>query len=198
MSTFETLKADVESWTVRTDLPSNIYVLATEEINRRLRVRQMLKDYSATPSSETLALPSDFLEFEGVYVSTGGTRIPLTVTSEATIAAGHRSSGTPLEYAITGDNLILNPIPDGTYTLGGRYYAKLSDLSEDSDTNDILADFYALYLSAALSYAFGWVRDQEAEARWQGHFAEAISTANNEAQRAKYAGPIRMRPRASA
>lgn len=195
---FSDLKADVESWVVRNDFPASVYTLATEEINRSLRVRQMLSDYSATTTAESISLPSDWIEFEGVYAVSNGSRYPLTATTEFLSAAGHRASGSPLEYTVKDGAIHFNPIPDGTYTLGGQYYAKLADFALDEDTNDVLTNFYSIYLSGCLAFAFGWAQDAENEAKWTQLFISRVEMANKVDLRARFSGPLKPRPQASA
>lgn len=190
---FSDLKADVETWTLRTDLPSNIYDLVTEEINEKLRVRQMLSDYSATATAESVTLPTDWLQFDALYVETGGTRIPIFPVSEFSSAVGYRSSGAPLEYVTKNNTLSLNPVPDGSYTLGGEYYARLANLSGDADTNDVLDDFEGIYFAGAMHFAYNFTRNTEEEAKWGQRFYSRIDTANGANEGAKYGGAIRMR-----
>lgn len=197
MSTFASLKADIQSWSIRDDYPVSIYVLATAEINRLLRVREMVSDFSATTSGETATLPSDFIEFTSIYID-ADPRVVLINADEFQQSAAYRSSGQPATYSVRDGAIRLNPVPDGSYSLAGQYYANLADFSADDDTNSVLTKFPEIYLAANLMFVFSWLQDSENEAKWAGHFTSFIESANRADINARFSGPLRMRARASA
>src|SRR5687768_4289047 len=47
----------------------------------------------------------------------------------------HQISGTPREYALAGDYILLRPIPDATYNLRMRYYAADASLATENIEN---------------------------------------------------------------
>lgn len=194
---YSDLKADVESWAARSDFPATVYGLATTRINRLLRVREMLSDFSATTSAETVTLPTDLLEFQWLYLDKDP-RLVLHATDSWASTAGYRASGTPASYFVLNDVLHLNPVPDGSYDLVGKYYAALADFSLDADTNEVLTDYPEVYLAACLATVFKWTRDEAEEAKWNAIFLAAVNDANAHDVRARFSGPIMMRPRASA
>lgn len=194
---FEELKTGVEEWAVRSDFPTTVYGLATADINRGLRVREMLTTYSATTSTETLALPSDFLEFDHVYVDQDP-RVPLNNSGGYDQGAAYRPSGIPSSYYVTGDNLHFNPSPDASYTLGGEYFASLAVFSANSDTNDVLTKYPEIYLYAAMKHVHAWAKDTEGEGEYLGKFARAVEDANKADIAARFSGQLKMRPRAYA
>lgn len=197
ITTYVTLRTAVESWSLRTDFPSDVYGLATAEINRRLRVREMLSDLSGTITAETLALPSDFLAVDHAYLDRDP-RVVLTAADEASKDSRYRSSGTPVVYTVTQSNFLFMPIPDGSYTFAGRYYAKLADFSGDSDTNSVITKYPELYLYGSLIQVFSWTVDQEQESGARARFESYLAAANDADIKSQYGGPVSMTPRAVA
>lgn len=194
---YASLKTDVESWAARSDFPETVYKLATTFINRKLRVREMISGFSSTTSTETDALPSDFLEFNLLYIDRDP-RVVLSAADGFSQTLGYRASGTPTSYWIDNGYLYLNPAPDGSYDLVGRYYARLDDFSADADTNTILTTYPDIYLSASLSYVYLWDRDDTEAARWTAVAQGLIEDANAADVKTRFAGPVKMRPRAYA
>ena len=197
MSTFASLKADIQSWSLRSDYPESIYKLATALINRSLLVREMLSDFSATTSGESVTLPSDFIEFDHVYID-ADPRVVLMAADQWQQSAFHRSSGQPATYSIKDGVILLNPVPDGSYSLAGRYYAELADFSADSDTNDVLTKFPEIYLFANLMFVYAWLQDAEREVAATNNFMAVVDAANKKDVKARFTGPVRQRARASA
>ena len=117
MTTFASLKEDVQDWCVRSDYPESIYRLATAQINRALVVREMLSDFSASTSGESVALPDDFIQFEHVYID-ASPRVVLMAADQWQQSAYHRSSGQPATYSIKDATMVLNPVPDGALLAG--------------------------------------------------------------------------------
>ena len=72
---YSDLQTSVASWLGRDDLTERIkdfIELGEVRLRRTLRIREMLKDVTATTTSgdSTVGLPSDFLEVRDIHVST--------------------------------------------------------------------------------------------------------------------------------
>lgn len=176
MSDYATLQADVKSAMGRTDIPSYVYRLATATINQECRLLEMQAETTLSAAA-SVALPSDFLEMESVYIDVSNSRRALMPTTEQTQAQTHSNTGMPRTYAIHDGELTLSPGPDDTYTLTVRYYARLSDLSAGVDTNDVLTRHPALYLYAALTHAAVWAKDSEAAGVYAQMFQGEVARA---------------------
>ena len=172
--------------------PRASYSLATAAINRVLRVREMLADFTATAAA-SVALPANFVEFDNLYVDQEP-RQYLNAISSASLNMQHCASGIPTGYAVKKGVLHLNPEPDSTYSLAGQYYASLAVFSADADTNDVLAKYPEIYLAACLWYAFGWAQDMENEAKWEAKFLGFVEAANHADTRSKATGPLVSQP----
>lgn len=189
MNDYGELQTAVQSFFIRSDFPDTVYSLATAELNRRLRLREMESTSTLSVSSESASLPSDYLMMRHVYIDSDP-RFELDAVSEFAKNASYRSSGRPATYTIAGDTILFNPVPDGTYSVDIRYIAKLDDFSSDSDTNDVLATFPEIYLYACLKHAAVWAQDTELATGYGGLLDTAIERAHQANQAARYGGPL--------
>lgn len=174
MTTYGTLKSDVQSAMGRSDIPSFVYTLVQSDLNRDLRILEMQSESTLVTSTESVALPSDFLQISSAYIDSGGTRTPLIPDTETSAATLHDPSGRPYTYAIHDGELTLNPVPDGEYTISYRYYAKPAAFSADSDTNDVMASHYGLYFYGALTHAAIWAKDDASAQTYNAAYATQL------------------------
>lgn len=194
MTTYSQLRSYVETARGRNDIPAYVYVLASEEINRELRITEMESETTLSATGESVTLPTDFLEAKSLYID-ATPRLILTPTTEATQMIRHDDSGRPAFYSLHNGELVLMPIPDGTYSLKLRYYARLDDLSDDTDTNDVLGNHLDIYLYAVLKHVAMWERKVEDAAAYGQMFMNAVGTAEqNDTKRRFGGGPIFRRP----
>lgn len=184
ISTYAELKTAVASWLDRTDLTSIIpdfITLAEAQMNRRLRVRQMVTRSESTFSSgvEFVADPgSDMLEPISLTleISESDIRYLERLASDRLLAAkvGLTTSGEPEFYAHVGTSLQLLPIPDQDYTGEITYYAKIPPLASNS-TNWLLASWPDAYLYGALTQGSPYLIDDDRAATWGSLFQAAIA-----------------------
>jgi len=186
-ATFADLKTNVRNAFNDREPPAFVYTLVTAELNTRLRVLQMETEVDLAVSGESTALPADFLEVRHVYLDQVP-RVELDLISEFSKSSTYRSSGEPRAYTIINGFILLNPVPDGSYTVTMRYIAKLADLSADADTNAVLTTFPSLYLYGALHQAAMWEGDGEAAAKYEQTFEMSLDKINKREQRARFSG----------
>lgn len=101
---------------------------------------------STVASTETVALPSDFLreEEELEYVlfvydaDESDPWVPLPRESYNKAKAKYTESGQPKYYEILGSNLYLRPIPDAVYTLRLLYFGADDDIIAGQPANNWL------------------------------------------------------------
>lgn len=187
------LRSNVESAMGRSDIPSYVYTLTTSGLNRDLRLLEMQAETTITADAESETLPSNFLEMESVYIDSGGARRPLLPISEMSQAVRHDSSGQPYYYAVHNGELTFMPVPDGTYTVTVRYYARLSALSADSDTNDVLTNYPGLYLYAALTHAAVWAGDSDRAQEFNAAYTAELNLVQIKDRKRRYSGPMVQR-----
>ena len=128
---FGTLKTAVDNWLDRTDLTSRVpefIELAEDRIGNepKLRIRAMEKTTDLTISGQTTALPARYVRARRLYLDTSPIRklTYLTPVNFWTIhAAGVTSK--PEAFTIEGDNLVVGPAPDISYTGKFLYWEPL-------------------------------------------------------------------------
>lgn len=152
-----------------------VYELVTADINNGLRLREMETETTLVEAAE-ITLPNDFLAVVGVYRDTDP-RIALQPTDVQALNRSFWPSGTPTQYAIVDGKLLLNPAPDGSENIILRYYAKLADLSSDSDTNAILERFPGIYVYGALAHHSALIRDTTAAAVYEAQYQKLARAA---------------------
>lgn len=116
-----------------------------------LRVRQMEGRFTATPTDEYLALPTDFMEMREIKVNTNPeTHLTYVTPQQFAEAASSQDSGTPRVYTIVGDAFRLGPNPTADLTVELDYYQKIPALSDSNTTNWLLTACPNAYLYGSL------------------------------------------------
>lgn len=181
ISTYSELQAAVGNWLNRTDLTDRIpefIALAEAQMNRRLRVRQMVTRAEAALAVEFTDAPSDMLEpiQLALEISESDIRVPRYLAPERLLAekAGVVSSGQPEFYTVIGGTLQLLPAPDTAYAGELAYYAKIPALASNS-TNWMLATYPDAYLYGALVQAAPYLVDDERVMTWGSMFQAALN-----------------------
>ena len=172
--------------------PSDLtYQLVTSDINRALRVSEMVQSTTLTEAA-SITLPAGFLGVVDVYLDTDP-RVTLTPTTKTALNRSNRTGQTACEYAIEDGIMYLNPAPQTTETVNLTYYSRVADLSADSDTNDILTNYPSIYVYGALTHHAALKQDAQKAALWKVGYDDAINGANKNDLRTKYAGaPIKV------
>ena len=152
--------------------------LLTSDLNKRLRVREMLKE----TEQSTAILPRDFLEGEIVKLA-GRIIQPASIRSNQ-----------PNTYAVKNSKFVFSPeetAPD----LFLRYYAKLAVL-DGFDTNAVLGKYPDVYLYGLLFHHSRLVRDEAGAAAWGPAFEQAVADAiKSDVSSRDDSAPLRVRAR---
>ena len=165
-TTWAELKAALANWLNRDDLASEIeeaIAFAERRFQRRLRTPEMEDAVSTSTSGLTITLPTDFLELRAVYVDTN----PKVVLEQLTFAELRNrypssTTGIPQNFALqSGNEMVLGPAPDTTYTLVINYYRKITGLDGSTATNWLLTAHPDLYLHAALAELHMLLNDEQ-------------------------------------
>jgi hypothetical protein len=174
MATYTELKASVADWLHRADLTSQVVdfiTLAEDELNAKLRLRMMEVDEPLTLSqgSNTVALPSRYLEpilLEIVFPDDRDNK-RLAYLSPQQMELFDSSSGRqePDYWTINGSNIEFPEQADQAYTLRFRMLKRL-DIAADT-TNNLLSNYRGLYLFGALLQATPYMVDDQRIATWQ-------------------------------
>lgn len=183
LANYSDLQTSIGNWLKDTTLSSVIpdfVVLAEARFNREIRVPEMEAVSTATVSTESTTLPTDFLEVRSVWLDSDPDT-PLTYMTpqqfRGTYAAAE--SGRPLAYTIIGTAIYLGPVPAASYSLNIAYYKKIPALASNS-TNWLLTSHPDIYLAGSLAAgeAFGW--NDERIGLWNSTVADAIATLNDQ------------------
>lgn len=178
--------------------PADIcYELVTADINREMRLHVM-ESSTTLVESTTVSLPADFLEVVSLYRDTNP-RTTLKPLPPQTLHRVFQPSGIPSFYSIEDGQLRLSPAPNGTENLILRYFAKLADLSADSDENDVLTTYPAIYVYGVLAHHAALIRDTQAAVMWLANYEKAKKQARADDEKYRYGGaPVVPIPRATA
>lgn len=189
------LKSAIGDFLNRSDLTSVIPTFidfAESEFNRSLRVRQMVTRAEAEIDSRLSAVPSDFLEAKDLVIVTGTPVTPLQFVTQQEMGQIRNSevsaAGKPKYFSVVGDQFEYCPTPDVVYSLEMAYFAKITNLSADSDTNWLLTDYPDAYLYTALTHSAPYLKDDERTPVWQSLAEKAKAELNARDQSASYTG----------
>lgn len=168
IANYTDLQAAITNWIDRTDLSSRIpefIALFEAQINRRLRVRKQIVQTTLTPSSGSVALPADYLEWKRV-TWTGSPRRELDYVTPSYLSGVNPDlhSDVPTYFTIEGLNLKVAAL-DNT-NLEFLYAQKLPALSSGALTNWMLTDNPDAYLFGSLTMSATFTEDAQNGAAW--------------------------------
>ena len=200
LSSYTELQDSVATWINRTNLTSSIpdfIAIAESRINADVRLRQGIVTSTLTTVSnqDYVDLPDDWLEFKALSIS--GKPLHYVPADRVRDKNGNDSvRGTPTEYSIEGDSLLLTPGPSTTaLTIDIKYYAKLVALAT-TPTNWLLTLYPNIYLYGSLVSAYQFMMDENRANYYGGLYTQAIAVAHGSNARALSSGsPLQVRPR---
>ena len=165
------------------------YTMARTSLDRSLRIVGMEKTATIAAAGGALPLPADFIEPQSLRDSSGCFYTP--ISHERMAAAG----GEP-EFALGNGVLTLSPSPEDGATFELVYFAKLAELSVDTDENAALTHAPEAFVYSVLAHHAKLIRDGGALQFWEGQAAAAISEANMAATKARFnGGTLEVSPR---
>lgn len=167
LATYSDLQTAIAEWMGR---PGDALVVARAPdfialfeawFKQKYRFRRMLKTAPLTITTETVALPTDFLAVRNILLNTAATE-DMQHAGLDWIRRYYdaNTSGQPKFFNVGGSTLLFAPAPDGTYTATLEYYA-FASLSAGATSNWLLANYPHVYLRGALREAHGWAADRE-------------------------------------
>lgn len=203
-SGYISLLANIADWLSRSDLTSQIpnFVQNFEERfyrNPKNWGPWMETAYSTAMSSGVSAVPTGFLAWKNVYISTSPTRRlkPVGLVQIYEDYPRNGSTGIPSLIARNGANFEYGPRPSSDYTVGGTYYAKpvlLRSFAADAGAHYLIVNAPDLLLYGALLEAAPMIKEDERLQVWQGF----LETARNDYRALQKAtnisgGPMQVR-----
>lgn len=199
ITNYGTLKTAIADTLNRDDLTSAIpsfVSLAHAQLNRKIRSHRQITRASLTINTQFEALPADWLETIRITMDANPIRVLTQISMDDLTryrTATDNSTDAPVYFAHNGTDIELFPTPSTSYTGEITYYAKITALSSDSDTNWLLTNHPDAYLYGALVHSAPYLKDDARLAVWAGLMAQAFAEIEEEAQAARFGSPLRMR-----
>lgn len=195
ITNYADLQSALGDWLNRADLTARIpdfITLAEADLNRTLRVRDMIVRATAPISTQYTPLPTDFLEAEVIQLDT------------ATVARTHELvykspeqmrlervrlyslPGEPRIFTTLGLLLEVGPTPDQAYTAEMGYYQKIPALS--LGPNWLITKNPDLYLYGSLMHSAPYLQDDSKLQTWVAAYDRILARVESESERAKFSG----------
>lgn len=200
LSTYTELKAAIADWLERTDLTSQIVdfiTLAEAEFNRTLLVPEREDAVTSVISGATVTLPTDFHALRSIYID-ADPKVFLQQMSLAELRTTYsaNATGKPQNFALqSGNELVLAPSPDASYSLILNYYKTIPALSGSVATNWLLTSHPDIYLFASLLQAGDFLADDPRIPLWRNKLDRASDELRRQGYFKAHGGaPQRIRP----
>lgn len=145
--------------------------------------RWMESSLSITNDATTglAAVPTDYLRLKNAYLS-GQLQPPLIRVSLEQLYSRYPRGGTasiPQYISRDGSNFVFGPVPSGSYTTIGTYYAKpvlLRNFSSDAAAHWLVVNAPDLLLYGALLEAEPFLKNDQRVPLWKSAFDWAVDT----------------------
>lgn len=190
--------ADTVGDNISDDRLSDFVQFATHSFNygissEKLRVREMETIATLTPSSGVCTLPTDYLQYRRVALTTSRRQeLAYIAPSVADQIYPDRGSGVSQKFTIIGSSLYLFPLSSTDVEL--TYYQAVPHLTDAAPTNWLLTKHPQLYLHACLFQLAIYRRDPELKADSAAMMQALMSALHGTDEMANYAyAPTNMR-----
>ena len=179
--TYTDLQTQIANWMHRTDLGTYIpdfITLAELKISHSIRSRNLQVEVQ-TPTVQgvnTITLPIDYASLKTIQIlnTTGHNQVLTLLPDEKFLEYNtYNTQGIPKFYTIQAGNILLQPIPDGVYTIDYVYYQDVPSLAING-TNWVMTKFPRVYLYGALIEGCTFIQDEERTQLYQQRFDAAI------------------------
>lgn len=198
MTTLGVLKSRIADDIARSDLTTQIATAISNAVRHYERERFWFNEATASlvtaASTQTVALPSDFMAADNVRVTVNGSTYDLIQRTKAYIDALTTTPthvGQPSDWTIFANLLWLWPIPDAIYTLPMPYQKALAALSDADSTNAWTVEAEDLIRNRAESEIYSAViRDQEMASLTRGWEMDALNNLKAHTGRVTSSGGI--------
>ena len=195
--TWSGLKTSARSWmaeistdSLSEDRLEECIAFAERHFNRKIRVPEMEEVVTTTSSAGTFTLPADFLQLRSIYVD----RSPINYLKQLSMAELRESfpttaTGIPTHYALqSGDEVVVRPLPSGSFNYILNYYAKIPALDAVQTTNWLLTSHSDLYLAGTLFYTHKFLMDEKRALLFKSEMDLLIEELHKQRDRKAWAG----------
>jgi len=169
ITTYDELLTAGADWLNRGDLVDQMPTfvrLAEAQLNRDLRVRDMMVRAETTSDLENVELPNDFLEHYSLQLVPPGQPLMYMSERESNDVKAAGIAGPVAGYTILDNMIELVPAPSGDVDLKMVYYARIPSLGATTPSNWLLVKSPDLYLFSTLLQATPYLKDDERIAVW--------------------------------
>lgn len=197
LDSYTSLKATLQSWLARVDVAADaddIIDLFESWANRNLRVPQMEQE-AITSAAEYIGLPTNFLQMRDIQWQ-GNPRVQLQYMSP-TQADAYDPTGIaaiPKFYTIVGDQIRLIPAPNAATDIRMDYWQRITALSDNAQSNWLLATFPDSYLYGSLIHANVRFANPEMAASLGGAWQQVMAEIQDAGKKANLGTSLTMRP----
>jgi len=201
LSSYNELRQAIQDWTLREDLAQrtdDFIAFVEADLNRRLRVRRMLTRDTFTADAQYEALPSDFLAFERIAITSLSPDRELEYVTPQAMSyerQNNSAAGVPFAYSIVGDEIEFLPTPGTDYTVERLYYASIPALTSVNTSNWVLTQNPDVYLHGCLSHAFKYAMDEQRAAVHAADYASGVQEIIESDKKERIGAQPRMRMR---
>lgn len=209
ITNYTTLQSTVTDWLMRPDLtgaPVQSLIQAAEgSLKRDHRVRRLVSGSPFSVSAASTALPAGIYAIESIYHDGPVKWGPVQIVSSQALAGvnaaragatGAPTHGAVIEGTYPAKNLLVAPVPDGTYALKLTYWEGLASLSGGAPTNWLLLAHPDIYLYAVLAESAPYLKDDERLMVWKSQLETKLEELHQRTWDGQFSGPMRMPIRA--
>lgn len=183
ITTYSELQTAVAAWLKRGDLTARIPdFIRLAEIRLKsvvdLRTLETTADLLTTPSSATVALPSDYKSPLALWIADINPQEQLTQLLVQSMPF-NETPNRPQYWCIDGGDIRFQCPANNAYPIKFRY-SQLFELSGGNPSNYVLTEFPDVYLFGALFEAADFLFDDANAAKWNAKFMDAVQRLNNQ------------------
>lgn len=150
---------------------------------------------TTTANVEYIDFPTDFLGHR-TFMLTTNPLVVLEFLDPASLWKQYQSPtlAKPEKFTIVGTRrAYIRPVPDSSYTTRLLYYAAISSLSADTDTNWLIDGHWDLYISAAMLELSLDLQNDDRIQFWKGDYDQKMNDLMGDDRNVRWAG-IPARP----
>ena len=199
LDTYDNLKLEIIDWSHRGDIDLKVdtfidmaEVAMFSNPDEVLQVRGQETRVTLVTSGQFLSLPSDYHSMRSIrfLIPQNDQEVFYRTPSQM---IREPSTGRPFYFTVTSE-IEFNRVPDTNYNIELQYYAKPTELSATTASNEVLASDPNIYLFGALAACFIYANDEIEAQKYNGLFIGAIKGANKKFKRGRYGPAPAMSP----
>lgn len=197
---YASLQQAMNEWLERDDISQRIpdFIRFGElQLGRDLRSSKTIKRQRTLTiaGQDNYDLPLRYIEMRDLELVRNDQTWPLDyVTPKQIDYFAKKDSGTPKFFTIVGDELLLNPLPDGEYTLRMAFWAQPQFLSDAVTTNEFVTHYPDLILYASLMNAEPFLMNDGRAVFWQNAYTQIMKQVHRSERKGRFGSTASMQP----